>query len=134
MTPSVNHAPIPESLESVAADIVDAALRVHRALGPGLLESVYEVCLAHELTKRGHIVGRQIQIPVAYDGMRFDAGFRIDLLIGGEVVIELKAVNMITDVHRAQLLTYMKLAEKRLGFLINFNEARIKDGIKRLVL
>lgn len=123
--------PIPAELNAIADDIVDSAFRVHSALGPGLLESVYEVCLAHELNKRGCKVRRQVEVPVAYDGIRFDLGFRLDLLVNELVIIEVKAVEDDHPVHEAQLLSHMKLLGKRLGFLINFNVPLIKNGIKR---
>ncbi|MCB9850585.1 MAG: GxxExxY protein [Phycisphaerales bacterium] len=119
--------------DRVAAAVVDAAYTVHRELGPGLLEHVYEVCLAHELTKRGFRVERQVELPVSYDGIRFEVGFKLDLLVDDRVIVELKTVEKILPVHQAQLLTYLKLADKRLGLLINFNSALIKDGIKRMV-
>jgi GxxExxY protein len=114
--------------------IIGCALEVHRELGPGLLESVYEVCLVHELTKRGLKVSRQVALPVIYDGMQLDAGFRLDLLVCACVVVELKVVEALLPVHKAQVLTYLKLSGHRLGLLINFNVARIKDGIVRLAL
>jgi GxxExxY protein len=126
--------PIPAELNAIADDIVDSALKVHSALGPGLLESVYEICLAHELTKRGYKVRRQVEVPVIYDGIRFDTGFRLDLLVDDLVIIEIKAVEDEHPVHEAQLLSHMRLLGKRLGFLINFNVALIKQGIKRRAL
>ena len=120
--------------EEIAAKIVNAAIKVHMALGPGLLESVYEICLAHELTKRGYKVRRQLEVPITYDGIRFDAGFRLDLLVNELVIVEVKAVEGEHPVHEAQLLSHMKLLGKRLGFLINFNVPRIKDGIQRIIL
>jgi len=123
--------PIPLDVERVAEHIVDAAFRVHSALGPGLLESVYEICLVHELRKRGLNVCQQLALPVVYDGLRLDAGLRVDLLIEGCVVVELKMVDRILPVHQAQLLTYLKLTGHRVGLLINFNVPVIKDGIKR---
>ncbi|HJV90239.1 MAG TPA: GxxExxY protein [Holophagaceae bacterium] len=121
-------------LEELAATIVDSAIKVHRSLGPGLLENVYEVCLIRELTTRGLKVQRQVSLPVFYEGLELDAGLRLDLLVEGDVVIELKAVEAILPVHHAQLLTYLKLADKRLGFLINFNSPVLKDGIHRRIL
>lgn len=126
--------PIPPDTESVAADLIEAAFRVHRALGPGLLESVYEACLCHELGKLGVPFDHQGEIPVEYDGVRLGIGLRLDILAGGHVVAELNAVERIEPRHQAQLLTYMKLAGVRLGFLINFNAAQLKDGIVRMVL
>lgn len=126
--------PIPVAVERVAKQVVDAAFTVHSALGAGLLESVYEVCLAHELTKRGLNTERQLALPVVYDNVHLEAGFRLDLVVERCVVVELKAVNILLPVHTAQLLTYLKLSKYRLGFLINFNVPLIKDGIKRLAL
>lgn len=126
--------PIPEALDQIATAVVDSAYKVHRALGPGLLESVYEVCLTHELAKRGFNVQTQVRLPVEYDGIKLDAGLRLDLLVHGGLIVEVKAVEQLLDVHKAQLLTYLKLTGVRLGLLINFNVATIKSGIKRLVL
>ena len=118
----------------MAREIVDAAFTVHKALGPGLLESVYELCLAHELTKRGLAAVRQIEVPVEYDGLKLNAGFRLDLLVQDTVIVEVKAIAELLPVHKAQLLTYLKLTGKRLGFIINFNVPIIKNGIKRMIL
>jgi GxxExxY protein len=126
--------PIPGEVEDVARRIVDSAFRVHSRLGPGLLENVYEVCVAHELTKRRMKVDRQLAVPVVYDGLRLDTGLRLDLLVEDCVLVELKAVEKIMPVHHAQVLTYLKLSGLRLGLLINFNVPLIKDGIKRIVL
>jgi len=117
----------------VAKQIVDAALSVHKGLGPGLLESVYETALFHELTKRGLPVTRQVPVTFVYDGHQYDEGFRIDLLVAGCVVVELKSVEQVHPVHKKQLLTYLRLGQKRLGLLINFNAALLKDGITRIV-
>lgn len=113
--------------------ILGCALTVHRTLGPGLLESVYETCLAHELGKAGLDYERQLALPVVYDGFVIDAGYRIDLLVGDRVVVEVKAIERIADVHRAQLLSYLKLGGFRLGYLLNFNVALMKTGIVRLL-
>jgi GxxExxY protein len=113
--------------------IVDAAIKVHTALGPGLLESTYEVCLRHELDKRELIVSAQVPLPVFYDGQTIEAGYRIDLLVENLVIVELKSVESFSPIHQAQLLTYLKLSEKPVGLLINFNVTRLKDGIKRMV-
>jgi len=121
-------------LERIAQQVVDAAFRVHSALGPGLLESAYEVCLQHELRKRGLRADRQVELPIVYDGVRLDAGYRIDLLVEDRVVLELKTVEELLPIHTAQLLTYLKLSGRELGFLINFNSVLIKQGIKRKVL
>lgn len=127
------HAPIPEASERIAAAIVDAAFRVHVSLGPGLLESVYEICLSHELGKRGIGYERQVSLPVVYDNIKIDAGLRLDLVVDNCVIVEIKAVQEHHPIFDAQLLTYMKLTGIRLGLLINFNVLKIKDGIKRLV-
>lgn len=125
---------ISKEVDDVARVVVDSAFKVHTTLGPGLLESVYEVCLERELSKRGLKTERQISLPVIYDGENLDAGLRLDLLIEDCLVIELKAVEAILPVHKAQLLTYLKLTGHRLGLLINFNVPLIKDGIKRIAL
>ena len=130
----MKHAPIPEEVERVATAIVDAAYAVHSTLGPGLLEHVYEVCFCHELAKRALSYRRQVVVPIVYDGIRFDEGLQLDVLVEESVVCELKAVETIKRVHTAQLLNQLKLTEKRLGFLINYNVPLIKHGIKRLVL
>ena len=118
---------------AVAQHVVDAAFRVHTSLGPGLLESVYEAALAYELEKRGLSVTRQQAIPVVCEAVRIHAGFFADLVVEDQVIVEIKAVENIAPVHKKQLLTYLKLADKRLGLLINFNVVRIKDGITRIV-
>ena len=114
--------------------VVDAALSVHRELGPGLLESVYEAVLAQELRERGLRVDRQVAVPIEYHGMRFDEGFRADLIIEGKVILELKSVEDVINAHKKQVLTYLKLSGLRLALLINFNVHLIKDGIKRIAL
>jgi GxxExxY protein len=126
--------PVPAELDLLAKTVVDAAFKVHSALGPGLLESVYEICLAHELKKRGVKIATQVSLPVVYDGVRLDAGLRLDFLVEEQLVVELKAVETMLPVFEAQLLTYLKLTSKRLGLLVNFNVPKIKDGIKRIVL
>jgi GxxExxY protein len=120
--------------DEIAKGVVDAAYRVHRALGPGLLEGVCEICRVHELTKRGLEVERQLAVPIVYDSIRLDAGLRIDLLVEQQVVVELKAVEALWPVHEAQLLTSLKLSGHRLGLLINFNAPLIKQGIRRMIL
>jgi GxxExxY protein len=117
----------------VARQIVDAGLKVHRTLGPGLLESVYEACLAHELSLRGLTVQRQVPQALEYEGLRLDAGYRLDLLVGDRVVVEVKAVEALSRLHEAQLITYLKLSRLKLGLLINFNVALFKDGVRRLL-
>jgi len=116
-----------------AKQIVDAARSVHRALGPGLLESVYETALSHELVKRGLQVERQVPVTFMYDGQRYDEGFRVDLLVADCVIVELKSVEEVHPVNKKQLLTYLRLSGKRLGLLINFNSALLKHGITRIV-
>lgn len=128
------HQPIPARTNTIARQVIDAAYRVHTALGPGLLETVYEVCLIYELGKRGLRTQRQVLVPVVYDDVQLDAGFRIDVLVENDVLFELKAVDALLPVHTAQVLTYLKLTGHRLGFLMNFNVPRIKDGIQRLVM
>lgn len=119
--------------DDIARQIVDAAMKVHRTLGPGLLESVYEQCLAYELEQRGLKVTRQLPIPITYGPLRFDTGFRLDLLVEDLVIVELKAVEQMIPLYEAQLLTHLKLTNKRLGLLINFNVPLLKHGIKRLI-
>jgi GxxExxY protein len=128
------HEALPPATERLASQVVDSAFKVHSALGPGLLESVYETCLLHELKNRDVKVQRQVALPVIYEGLRINSGLRLDLLIGDHVVVELKAVEKIIPVFDAQLLTYLKLSGHRLGLLINFNLPRIKDGIRRIIL
>ncbi len=113
--------------------VVDAAIHVHRALGPGLLESVYETVLAHELEKRGLEVKRQVIVPIAYEGITFDEGFRADIIVNDKVVLELKSVERITPAHKKQIQTYLRLTGCKLGYLLNFGEALMKDGITRAV-
>lgn len=112
----------------IAKTIVDASFMVYTKLGPGLLESVYEVVLAHELRARGLSTERQVPVTITYGGLRFDEGYRIDLLVEDRVIVELKSVEELSGVHKKQLLTYLRLADKRLGLLINFNTELIKDG------
>ena len=126
--------PIPKETDKVASKIVDAAFAVHSTLGPGLLESVYEVCLLHELQKRGLKAERQVSLPVVYDGLRLDSGLRLDLVVDNLVVVELKAVDMLLPVHKAPMLSYLTLSGHRLGLLVNFNSVLIKDGIHRIAL
>lgn len=126
--------PIQQKVESVAKEIVDAAYAVHKTLGPGLLEKIYETCFCHELSKRRLKYRRQVDIPIKYDGIVFDEGLKLDVLVEDVIICELKAVDMMNPVYEAQLLSYLKLANKRLGFLLNFNVPVIKNGIKRIVL
>lgn len=129
-----SHQQLDTETESIASAVVHAAYCVHSKLGPGLLEKVYEICLCHELTEQGYEVKRQVPVPIQYGPLYFDEGFRIDLLVGGSVLCELKSVTEMHPVFQAQLITYLKLTKKRLGFLINFNVPLIKDGIKRVIV
>lgn len=113
--------------------VLGAAMKVHSALGPGLLESVYETCLTHELRNQGFDVQRQVALPVEYDGQRIDTGFRLDIVVAEKVVVEVKAVERTAPIHTAQVLTYLKLGGFKLGYLLNFNVVHMRDGIKRLV-
>jgi len=117
---------------AVAHEIVDAAYKIHTALGPGLLESVYEAALSWELTNRGYRITRQVSIPVIYERMKIHAAFFADLIVEDQIIVEIKAIEAVAPIHKKQLLTYLKLADKRLGLLINFNVFLIKDGIVRI--
>lgn len=132
--PGKKYDPISEELNALGKEIVDAAFKVHRALGPGLLERIYEVCLCHELSKKGIKSVRQIDIPINYDGIVFDEGLRLDVLVEDHIICELKAVNEVNPVWEAQILSHLKLLDKRLGYLINFNVKNIGKGIRRFVL
>jgi GxxExxY protein len=121
-------------LDHIGADIVNACFSVHRALGPGLLEGIYEQCVAAELEDKGIMVQRQVLFPVTYRGIRMEAGYRVDLLVNECVLVEIKAVAETLPVHRAQLLTYLRLSGCRLGYLINFNNVMLRNGIRRMVL
>jgi GxxExxY protein len=125
---------IDPALDKIARQIVDAAFKVHYKLGPGLLEQIYETCLIKELSRKSLKVSRQVPVPVVYDGEELELGFRLDLLVEDKVIVELKAVEALLPVHQAQVLTYLKLSGKRLGFLINFNVSLIRNGIKRIAL
>lgn len=131
---SMNFEPLSDKEETIASKVVDSAYVVHKVLGPGLLEKIYEVCFCHELAKRGLRYQRQVDLPVVYNGIIFDEGLRLDVLIEDLVICELKAVDIPNPVWEAQLLSHLKLAGKRLGFLINFNVPVIKNGIKRMVI
>jgi len=122
-----------EEIELIAKQLVDSMLAVHRELGPGLLESTYQACLAQELAARGIEVYCEVELPVKYKGLEIEAGYRIDMLVADSIVIENKSVQAFLPIHEAQLLTYMKLSGCRLGFLVNWNIPLIKDGIKRMV-
>ena len=121
------------NLNDISGQVVDAAMKVHSTLGPGLLESAYEACLGHELRKRGVGVQTQLPLPITYDGVRIEIGYRVDLLVDEAVVVELKAVAKLQPIHEAQLLSYLKLSGHQIGLLINFHTLRLKDGIKRMV-
>lgn len=120
-------------INDITGTVVDGSIKVHSAMGPGLLESAYHACLAYELRKRGLKVLAQVDLPVLYDGVRIDVGYRIDLLVEDLVVVELKTVSKLVPVHEAQLLSYLKLGHFPAGLLINFHAARLKDGIKRMI-
>ena len=119
--------------EQIGHSLIGAALKIHSAVGPGLLESAYETCLLYELEKHGHPVRRQVSIPLRYEDFLVENGYRVDLLIDNLVIVELKAIETILPVHRAQLLSYLRLGGYRLGFLLNFHVARMRDGIIRIV-
>ncbi|NTV37967.1 MAG: GxxExxY protein [Anaerolineales bacterium] len=121
-------------VEEIGTIIVDSAIRVHRTVGPGLLESTYQKCLAHELTKRGLKVDCELLLPIEYDGVRIESGYRVDMLVDDCVIIENKTVDNILPIHEAQLLTYMRLTGCKVGLLVNFNGPVLKHGIKRMVL
>jgi GxxExxY protein len=125
--------PEPPNENEIARAVVDAAYQVHRQLGPGLLESVYEIALAFELRERGFRVERQVVVPVKYGSLLFEEGFRMDLLVNDLVIVEVKSIENVIPVHKKILLTYLRLANKRLGLLINFGAELIKDGISRVV-
>ena len=120
--------------EDIGRNIVDASIKVHTVLGPGLLENAYETCMVHELSKRHIEIRRQVPLSVEYDGVAIDLGYRLDLLVANRVVIELKAVEKLLPLHLSQVLTYLKLGNYRLGFLLNFNVRHMREGIKRVVL
>ncbi len=117
----------------IGKQVVDAAIQIHRNLGPGLLETVYEVVLARELEKRGFSVARQVPVPIQYDGIHFDEGFRADIILADKVILELKSVENTLPVHKKQLLTYLRLRGLKLGYLLNFGAAMMKDGIRRVI-
>ena len=125
--------PLPESIEKIASLVVDSAYTVHQNLGPGLLEKVYEVCFCHELSKRGLVYERQVDIPIVYDNLTFNEGLRIDVIVEDCIICELKALEIVNPVWEAQILSHLKLTGKRLGFLINFNVTKIKYGIRRFI-
>ena len=120
-------------LHNITEPIITAAMKVHSILGPGLLENVYETCLAHELRKEGFEVKSQVILPVIYDNIQMDLGYRLDLLVEEKVIVELKSVEKVLPIHEAQLISYLKLGKKKVGLLINFNVVHLKNGIKRFV-
>jgi len=122
-----------ENLNRISKTILDACITVHREMGPGLLESIYELCLLDELQQRGLVVASQVSIPLRFKGKELSKDFRIDILVENEIVLEIKAVDILLPVHEAQIISYLKLADKRLGFLINFNVPLLKNGFKRFV-
>lgn len=122
-----------KQLNILSNEVIGAAIRVHSALGPGILESAYEACLAHELRQRNLQIESQVSLPIIYYGQRIDAGYRIDLLVEDSLIIELKAVEAVNKIHKTQLLSYLKLSDLRLGLLFNFNVTRLKEGIYRIV-
>jgi GxxExxY protein len=119
-------------LNEITAEIVDAAIKVHRALGPGLLESAYEACLLYELNRRGVSAKSQVPLPVRFDEILIEVGYRIDLLVADSIIVELKSVDDVAPIHKAQLLSYLKLSGKKVGLLINFNVELLKNGITRI--
>jgi GxxExxY protein len=122
-----------EELEELARQVLDSCVKVHRALGPGLLESTYQLCLAHELRSRGLQVRTEIALPVSYAGIQIETGYRIDMLVEDSIIVENKSVQTVHPILEAQLITYLKLSNRKIGFLINWNVQLIKDGIKRMV-
>lgn len=125
--------PVPCAENTIAKDVVDSAFKIHSTLGPGLLESVYEILLAHELRSRGFEVERQRPIPLIYNGLRFEEGFRADLWINGRVIVEIKSIDELAPVHSKQVLTYLRLTNLKLGLLINFGAPYIREGIERII-
>lgn len=121
------------SENEIGTIVIDEAIAIHKGLGPGLLETVYEVVLMHRLRKRGLKVERQVEIPIEYDGIKFDEGFKADLIVGGKVLLELKSVEAIHNAHKKQVLTYLKLTGMKLGYLLNFGDELMKDGITRTI-
>jgi GxxExxY protein len=127
------YGPIPSHTEDIAKAILDASFQVHTALGPGLLESVYEACMLHELELRSINVKSQVTLPVIYKGMKVESGYRLDMLVDNCIIVEIKSSEIINPVYYAQLLTYLRLTNIRLGLLINFNVIHLRDGIKRII-
>ena len=125
---------VPPSLNLLSNEIIGLAIKVHKALGPGLLESSYKECLFYEITRAGYFAEKEKTLPLIYETVKLDVGYRIDILVENKLVIEVKAVDALADIHTAQVLTYLKLSGNRLGLLINFNVTLLKNGIKRLVI
>lgn len=123
----------PTELNEITGKIIEFSIKVHKGLGPGMLEGAYEICLMHELVKHGFKVERQKKLPILYDGVRLDAGYRLDLLVNDSVIVEVKAVERLHPVHEAQLLSYLRMTGVKLGLLINFNMKMLRDGVKRAV-
>lgn len=128
-----NFQEVDPELDKIATKVVDAAFKVHFNLGPGLLENAYEACLAYEISEKGLRVERQVEMPLSYQKVRLDVGYRIDLLVEDQLIIEVKAVESLLPVHRAQVITYLKLSGNQLGFLMNFNAPVLKKGLERIV-
>ncbi len=122
-----------DELIEISGRIIDFAIRVHRALGPGMLEGAYEICLMHELIQNGLQARSQVTLPIIYDGIKLDAGYRIDLLVENSIIVELKAIERLHPVHEAQLLSYLRMSDLSLGLLINFNVKLLRDGVRRVV-
>lgn len=122
-----------KAIDEISGDVVGEAIRIHRELGPGLLESVYETVLAGSLARRGYVVARQVPIAIKYDGMSFEGAFKVDLLVENRLVVEIKSVEQLTKVHAKQLLTYLRLMKQPVGLLLNFSGLTMKEGIRRLV-
>ncbi len=123
----------PTELNEITGKIIEFSIKVHRALGPGMLEGAYEICLSHELVQHGFRIERQKKLPILYDGVRLDAGYRIDLLVNDSVIVEVKAVERLHPIHEAQLLSYLRMTDVKLGLHINFNMKMLRDGVKRVV-
>lgn len=128
------HKGLDARIEAVGREVIDSGLKVHRVLGPGLLESAYETCLAFELTSRGVRLARQLPLPMVYEGQQLDAGYRLDLLVEDCVIVEVKAVEALSRLHEAQIITYLRLSGHRLGYLMNFNVPLFRQGVRRFVL
>ncbi|MBP6014257.1 MAG: GxxExxY protein [Alphaproteobacteria bacterium] len=133
MEKPVTYTPTAEE-DRIATAIVDAGFQVHKVLGPGLLESVYEECIAYELMERGLSVRRQVAMPIVYKTVKLEAGYRLDLIVESKVIVEVKAIDQLQPIHQAQLMTYLRLSGCRLGFLANFNVRMFKDGMRRMVV